>query len=63
MFGECGELLGYHIFRHKGGGKGHFNVIVRYKQPSSAEKALNSTWNGTITVSPARANAKWGGPY
>ena len=61
-FGECGALLGFHIFSHKGSANGQVNVIVRYKEPASAEKALKTTWDGNIKVSPAKPNARWGEP-
>ena len=61
-FQECGALLGVHILRGRGSADGQVNVIVRYKEPASAEKALKKTWDCNIKVSPAKPNARWGEP-
>ena len=61
-FGECGVLQGFQILRRQGRLNGQVHVIVRYKEPASAEKALKTRWGGNIKVSPAKPNARWGEP-
>ena len=61
-FGECGVLQGFQILRRQGRPNGQVHVIVRYKEPASAEKALKTRWGSNIKVSPAKPNARWGEP-